>query len=137
MEALVWRPGRPYREGMVRGFVVAVTVLVAACGGGGEEKPAPAAAAVVCEAGRVTSCPCDGGSVATQTCKSDGSGWGECSCVAPADPSVACKFPLDPGSPNFRCPDNFVGYGGCESSAVELGYCFKTETNNFCCANVR
>lgn len=117
---------------------MAVALLAVGCGGGSEEKPAAQQqGAAVCEAGRVASCPCDGGAMATQTCKSDGSGWGECGCAGPAtDPSVACKFPIASDSPTFRCSDNFVAYGGCESSAVEQGYCYRTEANNFCCANI-
>lgn len=53
-----------------------IVLLLASCAPEEEAGPAPG----TCEPGRSVACPCDDGSMATQTCKSDGTGWNECRC---------------------------------------------------------
>jgi len=62
-------------------LVLFSSVLIYSCGGDdGESKK-------VCEAGKTTECPC-GDLKGIQTCKADGSAWGECNCP---DPELKAK----------------------------------------------
>lgn len=65
---------------MLRGFGLAVALLVAGCGGT-DDSGSTDGVGRACEAGRVAECPCEDGSMGIQTCNEDGSAWGECVCV--------------------------------------------------------
>ncbi len=62
-------------------LILLSSVLIYSCGGddGGAKN--------ACEAGKTTECPC-GDLKGIQTCKADGSAWGECSCP---DPELKAK----------------------------------------------
>lgn len=87
---------------MLRGFGLAVALLVAGCGGGDDSAPTGNVDRA-CEAGRVAECPCEDGSMGIQTCNEDGSAWGECGCSMPEDGAGGV-------SSNSPSEDRPVGY---------------------------
>lgn len=77
----------------------AALVALLAFGCALEDEPGPAPG--TCEAGRSAECPCDDGTVATQTCKADGTGWNACACEADQTPPGGCAEDAECAAPGF------------------------------------
>jgi len=118
-------------------FLVLGLVLAAGCTleADGKDEPAP-----VCEAGKVEACPCADAEPATQTCKSDGSGWGACGCsmLTPEqrDPDVSCQSEQDPSQFDRACPPGKRMFIRCEQVIAQSGVCYyDTVVAMYCCSD--
>jgi hypothetical protein len=119
---------------MPRVLTLALALLASGCGVATEADPA-------CEAGKVEACPCPDGSQGAQTCKSDGSAWGECQCsmltLEQAKPDVSCRTEIAPEQiePIDRCPSGKRQFLLCDMPIVQSGVCYRDEKLlMYCCS---
>jgi hypothetical protein len=114
--------------------LLAGLVLLSGCAADVADEP-------VCEAGKVEVCPCATGGEATQTCKSDGSGWSACQCAVvdqvASSPDVSCRTevkPVDLESAADRCPTGKRQFLLCDVPIVQSGICYRDDRLvMYCC----